>query len=132
MKVILACVADYALVDSMGKLSVMGIFDNINSQKFPTTHPKMVLAVRMMVEHEDGGKKHEVRIRLLDEDGQMAAEIKGQLEASKEIPPGQFGVQNAVFDLVGVQFRKPGRYIWEIVATGQPPVLVPFDLRKVG
>ena len=39
-----AVIADYALVDQAGKLSVLGIFQHIWVQQFPAMHPRLHLA----------------------------------------------------------------------------------------
>jgi len=46
MEVVLAVLADYANVSQEGKLNIMGIFDIISSEKFPTFHPEMKLVVQ--------------------------------------------------------------------------------------
>src|SRR5437899_4423325 len=42
-----AVIADYALVDQAGKLSVLGIFQHIWVQQFPATHPRLHLVLRL-------------------------------------------------------------------------------------
>ena len=42
-----AVIADYALVDQAGKLSVLGIFQHIWVQQFPAMHPRLHLVLRL-------------------------------------------------------------------------------------
>ena len=49
-----AVVADYALVDQAGKISVLGIFQHIWVQQFPAMHPRLHLVLRLK------GKRTEV------------------------------------------------------------------------
>src|SRR2546430_9815832 len=42
-----AVVADYAIVDQAGKLSVLGIFQHIWVQQFPAMHPRLHLVLRL-------------------------------------------------------------------------------------
>ena len=42
-----AVVADYALVDQAGKISVLGIFQHIWVQQFPAMHPRLHLVLRL-------------------------------------------------------------------------------------
>ncbi len=58
MKVQLAVLADQANVAPPGKLNIMGIFDTIGAEKFPTTLAFMVLAIRLKLEYEDREKTY--------------------------------------------------------------------------
>src|SRR5438094_535370 len=44
-----AVIADYALVDQAGKLSVLGIFQHIWVQQFPAMHPRLHLVLRLLL-----------------------------------------------------------------------------------
>src|SRR3989441_11372891 len=61
-----AVVADYALVDQAGKISVLGMFQHIWVQQFPATHPRLHLVLRLRGKRTEIGE-HQVQIRLLDE-----------------------------------------------------------------
>src|SRR5947207_12950889 len=61
-----AVIADYALVDQAGKLSVLGIFQHIWVQQFPAMHPRLHLVLRLKGKRTEIGEHH-VQIRLLDE-----------------------------------------------------------------
>ena len=47
MKIDLAVMCDYAIIDQFGKLSVMGIFEHIWIAKFPAVHPRLHLVLRL-------------------------------------------------------------------------------------
>src|SRR2546425_3791211 len=68
-----AVIADYALVDQAGKLSVLGIFQHIWVQQFPAMHPRLHLVLRLKGKRTEVGE-HAVQIRLQDE---QDAEILG-------------------------------------------------------
>ena len=129
MKVILACIADHAVVDSSSKLSAIGIFDAIHAAAVPATHPKMFFIFRLMLEHDDAGTQSDMLMRLVDEDGGVAMEVRGHVDAPADIPTGSFAAQNGVFELVNVVFPRAGRYVFEITAGKNPPVQTPFDVR---
>ena len=40
MKIDLATVCDYAVIDQFGKVSILGIFSHIWVAKFPAVHPR--------------------------------------------------------------------------------------------
>src|SRR5437867_11776402 len=63
-----AVVADYAIVDQAGKLSVLGVFQHIWVQQFPAMHPRLHLVLRLKGERTEIGE-HSVEIRLVDEQG---------------------------------------------------------------
>jgi hypothetical protein len=81
MDVQVAVLADYANIAAGDKLNVMGIFNTIFASAFPTVHPFMVLALRLRLGYEDGGKTHDLVVSLRDEDGReylrAAAKAKG-------------------------------------------------------
>jgi len=68
-----AVVADYAIVDQAGKLSVLGIFQHIWVQQFPAMHPRLHLVLRLKGKRTEVGEHH-VQIRLVDEQN---AEVLG-------------------------------------------------------
>src|SRR5205809_7416228 len=62
-----AVVADYALVDQSGKMSVLGIFQHIWVPQFPAMHPRLHLVLRLKGRRTAIGE-HRVQIKLLDEE----------------------------------------------------------------
>ena len=105
----MALIADEANVSQEGKLNILGVFDRIASPVFPLVHPKMVFIFRLEARFGQGGKKIPVRVRLMDEDGQVLFEASGEVMAP-EVPPGEVATANQIFALVGVQFDRPGAY----------------------
>ena len=68
MQVDFAVLADYALIDQQGKLSVLGIFQHVWVAGFPATHPRTHLVLRVKGRRTEIGN-HVMRIRFLDEQG---------------------------------------------------------------
>ena len=128
MKVSLAAVADSAQVDASQKLSILGVFDRINVPNFPAQHPSMALALRIRFDHADAGKRHALRIRLLDEDGRIM--LEGQAEAGAgDIPIGEYGSIAIAINFIGIPFNKPGQYHFEITGPSlETPTTVPFSV----
>src|SRR6266576_3569002 len=62
-----AVVADYALVDQSGKMSVLGIFQHIWVPQFPAMHPRLHLVLRLKGKRTEVGE-HQVQIKLLDQE----------------------------------------------------------------
>src|SRR5256885_3223963 len=96
-----AVVADYALVDQAGKLSVLGVFQHIWVQQFPAMHPRLHLVLRLKGKRTEIGE-HSVQIRLVDEQG---TEILGGNGS--------------------VTFAEPPAGVTEIEAGAGPPVCQP-------
>lgn len=105
----MAFLADEANISQEGKLNVLGIFDRIGAADFPTVHPKMVFAFRVHAEYADSEHVFPVRVRLEDEDGGVMFEANGEIE-TPHVEPGEFSTANQVFNLIGVQFGRPGNY----------------------
>src|SRR5690554_2126706 len=105
----MAVIADDANVSQEGKLNILGVFDRISTQSFPTVHPKMVFAFRVQAEYPDSGRVFPVRMRIMGEDGEAVFEVGGELR-SPDVPPGGFATANKVFTLVGIRLPQPGTY----------------------
>ena len=84
-----AVVADYALVDQSGKMSVLGIFQHIWVPQFPAMHPRLHLVLRLKGKRTEVGE-HQVQIKLMDADD---AELKAW--AGKTLPTLQNHLQMA-------------------------------------
>lgn len=129
MKIPMALLADEANVSQEGKLNILGIFDRIAANEFPTVHPKMVFAFRVQAEYEDVGKSFPVRVRLVDEDGGVLFEANGDL-SPPSVGPGEFLSANQLFGLVGVQFDRPGTYKFVVDVGDLPPHETPLVLMQ--
>jgi hypothetical protein len=67
MKIIFSVLADSANITREGKLNILGIFDSIQVQQFPVTHPQMQLVMRFEADRAEAGKskKAEVPLKVL-------------------------------------------------------------------
>ena len=131
MKVLLACLADYANADQAGnKLNVMGIFDVIRSKEFPARHPKMCLVFRLMFEQEDSGKAHKLSVVLRDADHREYQRLDEKIEAGA-VPSGEFVSANQIIEMVDVVFAKPGRYHFALRPDNEAEFRVPLRLVKI-
>lgn len=129
MKVMFACLADYASADQQGgKLNVMGVFDRINTTAFPARHQKMYLVLRLMFEYEDSGRPHTVEFALRDADHKVHLGAQGEIPAAPEVRPGDFTTINQIVELVDLVFTHPGRYHFAVIADGVEVVQIPFDM----
>lgn len=127
----MALLADEANVSQEGKLNVLGVFDRIAAQAFPTVHPKMVFVFRVQAEYGDAGREFPVRVRLMDEDGAALFEASGEI-VGPMVAPGEFVTANQVFTLVGIRFPQAGSYKFLVHLGDLPPHETPLMLVQGG
>lgn len=117
MDVQVAVLADYANIAAGDKLNVMGIFDTLFAPAFPTVQPFMVLALRLRLGYEDGGRTHDLAVSLRDEDGREYLRAAAKANVPK-IEPGRFQNVNQVINFAGMGFGKPGTYAFHVAWDG--------------
>ena len=124
-----AVVADYALVDQAGKISVLGIFQHIWVQQFPALHPRLHLVLRLKGRRTEIGE-HRVQIRLVDEAG---AEILGGngTVTFAEPPAGVTDIEAAAILVFDVPFPHPGVFRFEITIDGARAAEVPLSVSQM-
>src|SRR3989441_4541778 len=112
-----AVVADYALVDQSGKMSVLGIFQHIWVPQFPAMHPRLHLVLRLKGKRTEVGE-HQVQIRLMDEEDAELLGGSGTVNFA-EPPAGVTEIEAAAGLVVGRPFPHPGQYRVEITVHGE-------------
>jgi len=132
MKVALALLADYANVSQEGKLNILGIFDRINAQNVPATHPQMQLIITLEADRVEADREHKVEIELIDADGNKLFSIGGNLKFSPP-PPGEKVRLNHIMQLNNLRFDHFGSYEFKILINnmlaGEVPLSV-VELKK--
>jgi hypothetical protein len=123
----MALIADEANISQEGKLNVLGAFDRIAAPAFPTVHPKMVFVFRIEAGYGDGGRPIPVRVRLIDEDGEVLFEAGGEIVAP-EVAPGDVATAYQLFALAGVRFPEPGMYKFIVTLGDLAPHETPLTL----
>src|SRR5437667_9729817 len=103
-----AVVADYALVDQSGKMSVLGIFQHIWVPQFPAMHPRLHLVLRLKGKRTEVGE-HQVQIKLLDEDDVELLGGSGTVNFA-EPPAGVTEIDAAAVLVFVVLFTLSGQY----------------------
>ena len=120
MKIQILTTADYASVDSAtGKMNILGIFNRINAQQFPTTHPRMVLALKLAADSPtESGEPRSILLRLTDEDGKELFQIATVVQ----MPRDQFGIRqdaNLTIEFNALEFPHPGTYEFAVLEDGE-------------
>lgn len=116
MKIDFAVLADYALIDQHGKLSVLGMFQNVWVQEFPAVHPRTHLVLRVRGTRTEVGS-HEIRIRFIDEDGSELLGGAGSVEFG-EPPAGITQLEAGAVLVFDVPLPRPGTFWFEIAIDG--------------
>jgi len=124
-----AVVADYALVDQGGKLSVLGIFQHIWVQQFPAMHPRLHLVLRLKGKRTEVGE-HAVQIRLVDEQGNESLGGSGNVTFA-EPPAGVTEIEAGAILVFDVPFPHAGVYRFEITIDNEEKAAVPVTVSQL-
>jgi Family of unknown function (DUF6941) len=128
MKIDLALLCDYAVVDRFGKLSVLGIFEHLWITSFPAVHPRVHLVIRLKGKRTEIGR-HNVRISLLDYEGQEVINGTGVFDFA-EPPAGITEIEAGTVLVFDIPFSRPGRYRFEIVVDDDVRATVPLTVTQ--
>ena len=114
VKILMLVTADYAAVEPLtNKLNVLGVFRNIAVESFPATHRRMYLVVKIGGVEDSGVDPHRLSVSIADEFGVESA----RFESSFQLLPSATGIppeHNALFEVNGVVFNKPGEYSFRV------------------
>jgi hypothetical protein len=125
LQVDFAVLADYALFDQQGKLSVLGIFRHVWVGGFPAVHPRTHLVIRLRAQRNEIGV-HSLRIRFIDEQGTELVGGEGSVQFG-EPPAGVTDVEAAAVLAFDVPLPRPGQYRFAITIDGEPAAEVPLS-----
>ena len=124
MHIDFAVIADYALIDQRGKLSVLGIFQHVWVAQFPAVHPRTHLVLRVRGRRTEIGS-HPIGIRFVDEPGKELLGGNGTVEFG-EPPAGVTELEAGAVLVFDVPLPGPGNYAFEITLDGQQTIRVPL------
>ena len=124
MQLDFAVLADYALIDQHGKLSVLGLFQNVWLSGFPAVHPRTHLVLRVRGRRTEIGT-HMIRIRFIDEEGVEHLGGEGTVEFG-EPPAGVIEVEAGAVLVFDVPLPQAGNYWFEIAIDGEQAARVPL------
>ena len=119
-----AIVADYALIDQQGKLSVLGIFQHVWLTNFPSICPRTHLVLRVRGRRTEIGM-HGIRIRFVDDGGTELLGGEGTVQFG-EPPAGVVDVEAGAVLVFDIPLPRPGAYAFEISLDGEVSARVPL------
>lgn len=130
MEVEIFTLCDFAQ-DNHGKLTIVGTFDNINVNSFPSESPNYSIAMRLRVANSEAGN-HTMHIKCLDENG---VEINNlALKAEFTVMPNQkapYSGINLVLNLKKpLRFERPGRLNFELYLDDDWARAIPLMVSK--
>ncbi len=128
MNINLALVSDYALVDRFGKLSIMGIFEQLWIGRFPAVHPRVHLVLRLKGKRTEIGK-HTVRIRFLNDEQDEIISGDGIFEFN-EPPAGVIEIEAGTVLVFDLPLAKPGKYHFHIAVDDDITTTVPLTVAQ--
>jgi len=123
-----AVLADYALIDQQGKLSVLGIFQHVWVASFPAVHPRTHLVLRVRGRRTEIGE-HRIRIRFVDDRDQELIGGDGTVQFG-EPPAGVTEVEAGAVLVFDVPLPRAGAYAFEI-SLGEQTLRVPLSASLV-
>jgi hypothetical protein len=100
-------ICDEIIVSVDGKISIIGMFDTINSKDFPSTHPKFFVISNISA---DPGSYNQT-IEIVSPKGEVIAKVSGKIDIKK----GR--INNLIVGFAGVKFEEPDKY-WVRVSVG--------------
>jgi len=124
MHIDFAVLADYALIDQRGKLSILGMFQHVWVPRFPAVHPRTHLVLRVRGARTEIGT-HTIQIRFVDESGTEHLSGGGTVEFG-EPPAGVTELEAGAVLVFDVPLPRAGRYWFEIALGQVPPTRVPL------
>ncbi len=126
MDVSLALLADAANTSRDGKLNLLGIFDAIQAPQFPSTHPSMMLVLRLEASAADADRAHALDVRFIDADGGQVFKLDGRVVVPSSLDPGQPHQFTHPIQINGLALEGPGQYAFEVRLDGVLAATVPL------
>ncbi len=113
-----------------GKLNVLGAFEIIWTRQMPAVHPACAVVTRARFSKIEQGQ-HNVRITIIDEDGNIIGpDLKDAI--SVKVPPNEDSIiRNLILNIHGLRFNQPGQYRVDLSIDGQQVASLPLKVREV-
>jgi hypothetical protein len=119
-----ALLCDYALTSDDGKLSVIGIFGNINFPTLPNAYPRFFVVIVISL---DAGV-HPVRLGIVDPMGQQMLPEPPNVEVNVELAGAD---TNLVIDFNNLPFQRAGIHQVQLFLDGRLIHSVPLSIQSV-
>lgn len=132
MEITFAVLADYASVSADGKLSVMGIWNQISPVSLPAQVLTPYLVLTLVADVSESGRNRTLKLVLLDADGKQLMSAEHQIVVPVPPRPGASPRMNTILRIPVLQFPTAGDYRFalhvdndykaEVLLTVNPPL----------
>ena len=117
-------ICDAATVSSDGKVNILGIFDGVNSRKFPLVCPRMTVVSNWKGDVSD----YKLSLKLVGPGGKEVMSIPNMQAKIKH--PG--AKANILADLNQLKIDQPGHYLFQFSIDGQQEKFeIPLKVNEV-
>lgn len=122
--------ADFANVDAVGKLNILGAFNQIFTKSFPARHSLLYLVVRLVAELGEFDKERILKIILFDTDSREKW-TTGAIPFRVHAPAGgRIGEFHAIIAVQNAEFEQEGRHEYRIFVNDDLKGSIPLDVVK--
>jgi len=117
-----------AATDQSGKLNIIGTFDTIYTQSFPTLHGACAVVLRVRFSRIEF-RKHQIAIHFVDNDGNaILPPLEGVIEV-RAAPKSHFAATNLIINLQSIRLEKEGEYSVDLAIDGEEKASLPLIAR---
>lgn len=126
MKLLYALLCDSAFLSIDKKVNIIGVFESINAQKFPVTHPKFVIVGSIA----PSKRKFKMKLNIAGEGAEKS--IIGDFQEREVNLPEEGKEQNFNFivEVINANFGRSGKYKVEILIDNEVIGEVPFKVAE--
>lgn len=119
MRVKYAMLADYAIVSREGKISVLGVFDQINAPILPFNMAQVYIVVGLEGETSEIGQEFTLELLLWDPDGTQIFALERPFTFQPQPNPWQRPIHNEIGAIGGLPFARAGPHSFIIRINGE-------------
>lgn len=131
MDVPIALLADTALTAADGKLSVIGIFGQINARQFPAVHPQCSIVLQFRASPGERGQIKRVQIRFMDADS-VLAELASEFRVPDAFPdPTAPFLVNQILQIQGLLLPHAGPYAFHVLVNEEEKSVIRLDVAQL-
>lgn len=125
MKLLYTLLCDHAFLSIDRKVNIIGVFETINAQKFPVTHPKFVIVGSVV----PSKKNFKMSLNIVEKEA--GTSILGDIhERDVNLPAGHDQNFNFIVEVINTNFTKTGLYVVEIKIDGKVIGEIPLRLTE--
>jgi hypothetical protein len=125
-----AFLADTVSTDAIGKISAIGIFDNIMARNFPTVHRDMTLVVNLEGTTSERGD-HKISVEIRDSDANRLIAIDQPITLGNPAITHGTLRHGVIVKMQDIPFQRQGQYEFVVFGDDRFLVRVPFMVQKI-